>query len=223
MLLIFLAALLLGACKETPPSYDYLTGKPCAAPCWQGITPGVTYEADALSILFDLDMVEEGSIRKSYGTVSGRGYSFEYIKGDRVTIDFKGGVVTRIGLPTRHLTLGDLIGDFASPDFAYVQMGDAERICYFISLYDLEGGIWTNGSICKGDKGDEKYQVLQVGEDAQANIFPEMAVGLIILFEPDPELSVVLGDSLMYPPETVQIIMRDAVPWNGFGHYTVAP
>lgn len=62
LLLPGLAVLLLfAACSPPPPLRDLtllpdeslITGEPCAAPCWNGITPGVTDWNDALTILED--------------------------------------------------------------------------------------------------------------------------------------------------------------------------
>jgi len=60
-LLFLLAALFLAACAPAPTlrndqylkDSSLLSGEPCAAPCWRGITPGQTSWAAALTILED--------------------------------------------------------------------------------------------------------------------------------------------------------------------------
>ncbi len=61
VLVLGLLAVLLAACSPPPPLRDenllsddtLLTDVPCTAPCWKGITPGVTTWNDAVTILED--------------------------------------------------------------------------------------------------------------------------------------------------------------------------
>jgi hypothetical protein len=58
---VFVVMLFLAACSPPPPLRDdamlrdtsLSTSQPCAAPCWNGIIPGVTRWSDALTILED--------------------------------------------------------------------------------------------------------------------------------------------------------------------------
>lgn len=67
LLLVMLAA----ACSAPPELRDQkllnddslLTGEPCEAPCWRGITPGVTSWANALTILEDDRTIEDPSVQ----------------------------------------------------------------------------------------------------------------------------------------------------------------
>jgi hypothetical protein len=66
LLLGMLALLLVSACSPPPPLRDanllrddsLITDRPCAAPCWNGITPGETEWNDALTILEDSTELE---------------------------------------------------------------------------------------------------------------------------------------------------------------------
>ncbi len=68
LLLGLVGVLLIAACSPPPPLRDItllpdeslITGDPCAAPCWNGITPGTTRWADALIILEDDVSLEIG-------------------------------------------------------------------------------------------------------------------------------------------------------------------
>lgn len=63
--------LAVAACSPPPELRDQnllndtslLTGEPCEAPCWNGITPGVTRWSDALTILEDDPSIEDPSIQ----------------------------------------------------------------------------------------------------------------------------------------------------------------
>jgi hypothetical protein len=47
-----------------PPGYAkrWLTGNPCAVPCWEGVTPGHTTVADAIKILNQNPGIIAGSV-----------------------------------------------------------------------------------------------------------------------------------------------------------------
>jgi hypothetical protein len=57
----------------------------------------------------------------------------------------------------------------------------------------------------------------------QANVFPEMEIGVIFFFEPDSDLESALTDSLFFTPEAAQSIIDHVNPWSDFGRYDVAP
>lgn len=66
LLAMLALALLIAACAPPPELRDetllddtsLITGEPCAAPCWRGITPGETLWRDALTILEDDTQLE---------------------------------------------------------------------------------------------------------------------------------------------------------------------
>jgi len=47
-----------------PNTYDqsWLTGKPCAAPCWYGLEPGVSTRQDSINRVEQLPLVDSSSI-----------------------------------------------------------------------------------------------------------------------------------------------------------------
>jgi hypothetical protein len=60
---LLLVCFSLAACQQPPePDRSYLDNVPCAAPCWQGITPGVTDEATAMAILSGSDLINQETL-----------------------------------------------------------------------------------------------------------------------------------------------------------------
>lgn len=58
--------------KENPDLVDqsWLVDKPCSAPCWQGIEPGISSQQKAIQIVKDLSFVDGKSMRTYKSTVS---------------------------------------------------------------------------------------------------------------------------------------------------------
>lgn len=69
--LLLLLVMLAAACSPPPELRDQkllnddslLTGEPCEAPCWRGITPGVTAWSEALTILEDDRTIEDPTVQ----------------------------------------------------------------------------------------------------------------------------------------------------------------
>ncbi len=62
---LFLAGWLIG-CSAQPVDMSLLTGDPCAPPCWQYITPGVTGQTEALARLMRSPFVKRNALSGLY-------------------------------------------------------------------------------------------------------------------------------------------------------------
>lgn len=154
--------LMVAACSPPPPLRDdtllndtsIITGEPCAAPCWRGITPGTTSWADALVILEDDAELGEPNVQESE-------------ENDAIAADFAGETETTccqvvsedgetvsiVFLRTAPIvTVGEVIERYGNPTYVVGQpYSDEEAIMSLIFpdvpmiLYALVAG--TTGSL----------------------------------------------------------------------------
>jgi len=211
---------LVSCTQPPPPDTSYLEGKPCAAPCWQGITPGVTDAKTALKIISDPTLVEQDSIRGGIDSKdsSRSGYTYRLVSGGSGSIGLKDGIVYGIDIgPSNDLTLGEVVNAFDTPDFVHVEDSSQERYCYAVDLYYLEKGIWVNAGVCK--EPNSTYRLLE----RTAWVDPEIEVGGLTFFEPRPDLKSALVDALLFTSDNAEVITAYAFPWKGFDFYPMAP
>lgn len=123
-----LLVLLIAACAPPPELRDatllqdtsLISGEPCAAPCWRGITPGTTTWRDALAIIEDdpaLDAPNVQTDEDSTAVVA----EFQQTGGTACCQMFSetGEVVDLLFLRTApSMTLGDVIETHGEPAFA---------------------------------------------------------------------------------------------------------
>jgi hypothetical protein len=101
LICLLLTCFSLAACKQPPePDRSYLEGVPCAAPCWQGITPGITDEITAMAILSDPDLVFQDTLRcqNHADNPSRRGCGFRRVSNEGGQIGFEHSIVQGIAL-----------------------------------------------------------------------------------------------------------------------------
>ncbi len=90
-----------------------LTGQPCAAPCWQGITPGATSLADAMEIVQQLDgMTVVNSNEASFVFANANG-----IPCCQISSQGSEHVATMLFQHAPNITVGDLIAAHGEPRF----------------------------------------------------------------------------------------------------------
>ncbi len=141
---------LLAACSPPPNLRDtnmwqdesLITGEPCAAPCWQGITPGETLWRDARPIVEDLPGVkdlqiqeQEGQIGAIWRTNGSDQYCCAIVSNSGEAVD-ESDVVSYIQIRLApNITLGELIEAQGAP--AYVVNGEevSEEQAYIVLLY----------------------------------------------------------------------------------------
>jgi hypothetical protein len=122
-----------------------LTGFPCAPPCWQGITPGITNDQEALEILQMNSLIKRGSINPAGSSLSG-GCTWEWRtswKWIDPGISWKNGVVDIITLGlTFNLTVNEVIEKFGIPEYVSISDGGIPEHWYWIiDLYYPSKGI----------------------------------------------------------------------------------
>lgn len=66
-LCVAMAAVIACLAERASVQGGLLTGEPCAPPCWQGLTPGVSTEQELQALLDSSDQVDPGSLRRESG------------------------------------------------------------------------------------------------------------------------------------------------------------
>lgn len=221
---VLLILLAMASCSSRDPMTSLLEGDPCAAPCWQGITPGITDQATALSILSDPEIAEQDSI-ETLTSLSDPNRS-------RVSFRITGDGGCRIGLVDRtvkwidisgghQLTLGELLDNLGDPDLAYVEEWSQDTFCYWIVLFYQERGILVKSGICANQRG--AYETAWIEGENHANIYSGMTVDFMILAEPNPDRGFPVGDYPSFTSAQLQRTIQNAQSWTGFGWYPVSP
>lgn len=221
MLLVWAA---LTSCRGPEPDTSYLDGTPCAVPCWQGITPGVTDEGTLLEIISDPDLAEQDSISKgtSQEDPSRVVYRFRSSAGSRVEIGVRNGIAIWIRLgPGYDLTLNRVVETLGEPDQVYVEEGDDTHLghCYAVELFYVTKGTWFRSGACI--EGSE-YE-LTWDERLLAQVSSEMTVTFQELLIPGSDLELFLAGMPTYHPGKAHYVASHASPWVGFGFYPLSP
>ena len=107
-------AVVIGA-AATPPGLFGVGASACEQPCWQGIAPGVTTEAEALRLLARSPHVQPGSVAR-------RGEELHWITAEGWTgrAAVQGGRVRAVSL-FGAFPLGDLIADMGPPERVWMR------------------------------------------------------------------------------------------------------
>ncbi len=143
--LILFAVLALAACAQNINLLDetklqdtsLLTGEPCEAPCWNGITPGETSYRDAKLILESDGRFKITEESEAEGDVPGRAFSFaegennpccQVISSDGETV---GSFMLQLA-PS--MTFGPLFDKYGEPDYVTGQMVSEEQ-SYVVLVY----------------------------------------------------------------------------------------
>lgn len=218
--LIPLASVTLASCMVSQPDTSFLDDYPCAAPCWQGITPGVTDEHTALEILSNPALVEQDTLRGGPHSddPSRSGYHFRRVGAGGGGIGFTDGLVDRIDLNLAGtVMLVEVVGSFGDPDFVRVEDTGQDRYCYGVDLFYVQKGVWIVAGTCRGRSSP--YEVF----DGLARVSPEIGVGGVRYGMPRETLKALLLDSLQFAPESVPRLVEQAQPWAGYDLYPMAP
>ena len=132
LLLLLIMSLLLSSCQVFGAQTGFLpaslknigdggliTGNPCSAPCFWGIRPGLTREAEALKILKERGVYPYCDLINHERESGVRGYDCAHI----ISINFQFGtdLIDGVGFrPSIAITLEDLISKFGPPDYVLV-------------------------------------------------------------------------------------------------------
>lgn len=145
-LLVLLAAAFLSACAPAPTLRNdqylkddsLLSGEPCAAPCWRGITPGQTSWAAALTILEDDSSISNIERIQPDPNLPARLVDFNDAKGGtrccRMFSNNGETVSSVLTLLAPTMTIGQIIDKFGEPDY-YVGEGVTDDQALISMLY----------------------------------------------------------------------------------------
>lgn len=213
--------------SESEPDTRYLMGTPCAIPCWEGITPGVTDEKTALTIITDSNLVEQDSIKSaaSQRDLARSGYVYRRSAGGSGSLSINEGTVYRIDIrPSSPPPLfSDIVDVFGPPDLVQIDSKTDEGICYDVNLYYILRGLWVSGGGCYSDNEEYAIRIGNSEEPNEANVHPHIPTSNLTLFQPGETLEAILTNSLLLDAEATRHIATYSNSWTGFGFYPVSP
>jgi hypothetical protein len=213
---LLLVCFSLAACQQPPePDRSYLDNVPCAAPCWQGITPGVTDEATAMAILSGSDLIDQETLDchiSSYDPP--RIYcAFWRVSNEGGQIAFEHGIVRIIALNTK-ITLGETLTALGPPDFIDVRHGSQllhEGKCYSAHAYYLKGiRLWIGGC----EPIEVPFDIV-LGNNLV--VYPTMEVGRLDFFQPGDSVEEILQNAFGH--SNIERYLNNIQPWVGYGQY----
>jgi hypothetical protein len=216
---ILLILLMLVSCQQITLDRSYLEGSPCHVPCWQNITPGITDESSAMTILSDPNLIESDSLRCQRDSETGRinGCRFRRTTEEGGQISFHDGIVRTLMLKTHNLTLDEVISVLGPPDYLMNLQGSqilSEGNCYRVDLLYL-GGMYFTISGC--DPLDSKKHLIH----NNLLVSTEMQVVNVRLFIPGNGLEESLSN--LYGPLKSETEIETIRSWTGYGYYSLVP
>lgn len=203
LIVIGLISLCLVGCRKAPVDRSLLTDTPCAAPCWQGITPGVTSRSQAIAVLRDSPYIRQDTLREAGNEELG-GITWHWsAQGRRLqpSISWRNGVVREITLGlTYDLTVEEIVNKFGLPEALSVTPGGTPEHWYWIvNLYYPQRGLQFKAYT-------REYSTL---------FEPSTEVGGALLFVPvslEERIADVFDD-----PAIVSQAASTIRPWQGYG------
>ena len=213
--LLIICCSLLVSCSPSEFDPSYLNDTPCAAPCWQNITPGVTDETTALGIIQNLDFIDVESTRLDISNGPVRRYVFDIHGGDFLQMLSQDNLIRRIELsPDSSIPLAKMIEVLGEPEFVIAWDDGQESYCFAATLYYLKG-IMVRVFDCVNQANDigDKY-----GPGNTVKVYPDMLVDGLAFFEGATDLETVLLRAL-YTPIQSSRVMTEVETWIGYGYY----
>lgn len=169
----------------------FLSGEPCGPPCFWGITPGTTTEAEVRQVLEDQELLERCRDFNNEAEGAGRGITCRGV----MVVDFLTGtdIVAGIGFrPSESITLEQVIARYGTPDAVLVTPG---------GLPEYEQ------SIAMSIYYDDIFAFLSLGEQESMTFVVKPQIQLV---------NIAYSESHDY--ETVR---QYGSAWHGFGEYVV--
>lgn len=193
-----------------------LTDDPCAAPCWQNITPGVTTEQEARRLLKDSPFVRKDSLDYAIANwKTGGDYDWFVWHGRnkkyRNALYLREGKVELIRIhPDYTLTLGQIIDKFGPPERVYVGLGLGGNLLIAYLDYPAQGLRFT----AEWPVSDRTERGMV--SSGVALLTEEREVVDVAYFVPGP-LEEVLQNPYLDAPAEVEEYLKRAQEWEGFG------
>lgn len=212
---LLLACLCFMSCQKPEPDRSYLEGIPCAAPCWQGITPGITDEATAMTILLDPNLVIQDRLDcgPEPDNPSRRGCLFRRVSNEGSQIGFENGIVWGVALNSK-ITLDETLAALGPPDFIDARHGSQllnEGKCYNAHAYYLKGiRLWIGG--CEPIEFP-----LEIVSGNDLILFPEMQVNSLDFFRPGDSLEITVMNAFGH--RDIERYLINIQTWAGYGPY----
>lgn len=147
LLALFLVAGCAPGSEKLPPDRSILSDQPCAAPCWQGIVPGTTTEAEAWDIVKDLEFIDPDKLWRPSGDIAWHSYASSENPDAINVVWIQEGTVSLIQLTIGfELTLKDVLDKYGPPEkYAAYMSSNVENIRSDVHfVYPQQGIIFTS-------------------------------------------------------------------------------
>ncbi len=173
-----------------PGDFGILSQQPCTAPCFQGITPGITSAQDAFLILREIGPCTSGGGFGDPDLFCGSGPGEISVYVYRRSKETKSVVDSIILEPPVRLTVGDFIAQYGPPDAAQAATEGADMPPWFLdSIYY-----------------DRSRVTLHLPRGALKDLTPQTEIYDVTYWS---------ADSYQQARDAAE----DAAPWSGYGSY----
>jgi hypothetical protein len=198
-LLVILVSLLVYGCSSEKPNPDFvdpsthpelvdqswLTGKPCALPCWQGLEPGKSIREDVLKTIDGLSFLETGkrvTKANSQDTINCKQPS----KNVCMVLDYKKEVLSELMLYLNYsITLDEVIAQIGEPDLVAISPRYNERgDCGFDVVWFNQRLVSTNSFVGKGYLPFQ-YDLCDQIQESGGKVPKGIEIQTVRLFSPD--------------------------------------
>lgn len=203
LLIFVVSAAAITVVSSCQPNRDMslLTDEPCAAPCWQGIVPGVSSVEDARRVLETCVYVSEGGYSEEQQGKQTKlllWHSADCPECTINTMSFEDNVVVTISLAITHdLTVDDVLQKFGIPEGVTTGLGGlSERKYLAVSLFYPSKGLTFVASVPLDQPSLEPSTQVKHASYSVPKSFDDLSA---------------------FPPEFLQRIE----PWQGYGELEV--
>lgn len=199
------------------PDRSILTGLPCAAPCWYGITPGISDLEEVRKSLATNPHVDQANIRE------------QQITGDMVQVDWpEPGLFSGLGLlllrndvvelivlrgMRNRLTLGQVVEKYGAPEKVAAWYAWAGGTAYYIRLYYPSRGLIFN--VNTRPRASPTADTDVITEDMRATH--------VYYFAPTSMEDLLLTVFIPVASEKGPRMLEKLQDWPGFGPITLSP
>lgn len=209
--LLSLLIVFLVACSKSTSSL--VDSEVCKAPCWRGMTPGITTEEDAKNLLLKMDDIDKNSITEESGYMkywqNSIKWSFKNVDEGNGALYFHDDIlVVLFSNYDRNLSLSRVISKFGNPDEVYAsRMVLDSTTDTFIIYYSSGICIELNTLRIKPKEIEPK-----TGQFS-AQITPDEKIKYIYFFDNSVSASELNTTCYwQYDQDKIQ-------EWNGYGYY----
>lgn len=209
----------LSGCVPMPKlDTSLLTDDPCAAPCWNNITPGVSNENDVRRQLENSPFVKEGSVYQGLdeqGGVPLTTFSWQSRGKPKNWIYLRDGQVLRVHINLDYdLTLGEIVDKYGSPEAVEASLRGSGELRYSVSVYyPTRGLLFSTTSYSFDPSVPDATKRFVVSED--------LAMTGVLYFAPT-SLRGLFSEVMLAPPDMVEYIVTNSQEWQGYGPVDLA-